>query len=111
MSTVEAPAERKTKRAHRSPNGPGLYITDAELIELLGVPEDIARVTIHNFDTKHTGFPKKQAMFGGRRYWPAVRVFLDNLNGVRGDQMSEKAHDAKLRDDRTQRHATVRIGK
>jgi hypothetical protein len=30
----------------------------------------------------HSGFPKKQALWGGRRYWPAVKAYLDRTNGL-----------------------------
>lgn len=62
-----------------------LYLTDAELIRRLGVPEKVARVTIAGLDKKHTrnGFPQKSALFGGRRYWPAVKSWLDRHQGLK----------------------------
>lgn len=71
--------ERKTKRRHRSPNGPGLFITDAELVELLGVPPDIAKQYIAELDRRGAtmGFPPKQKQWGDRRYLPAVKAWLD----------------------------------
>lgn len=64
-----------------------LYITDAELIRRMGVPEKIARQTLRALDAQHrkTGFPQKQALWGGRRYWPAVKAYLDKSNGVTVD--------------------------
>lgn len=64
-----------------------VYLTDAELIRRLGVPAHIARTTI-DFYEKKAGFPPKQAMWGGRRYWPAVKAWLDKQNGltIPGDQ-------------------------
>jgi hypothetical protein len=61
-----------------------LYITDAELIRRLGVPEKIARAVIQELDdkTKQTGFPQKQKLWGGRRYWPAVKAYFDRTNGL-----------------------------
>lgn len=62
---------------------PTLYITDAELIRRMGVPEKIARATIRSFDNNPiAGFPPKQPLFGDRRYWPAVKAYLDRLNKV-----------------------------
>lgn len=58
-----------------------LYLTDAELIRRLGVPDKIARQTISVLEAKH-GFPRKNALFGGRRYWPAVKAYLDRLERV-----------------------------
>ncbi len=60
-----------------------LWVTDAEMIRRMGVPEKIARVTIHMLDRNpSSGFPKKQKSWGDRRYWPAVRQWLDKLNNV-----------------------------
>lgn len=71
--------ERKSARRHRSPNGPGLFITDAELVEMLGVPPDVARQQISVLDRQAltTGFPPKQKQWGDRRYLPAVKAWLD----------------------------------
>jgi hypothetical protein len=61
-----------------------LYVTDAELIRRLGVPEKIARQAIMMLDKdpKSSGFPQKSAFWGGRRYWPAVMKWLDKSNGL-----------------------------
>ena len=58
-----------------------LYLTDAELIRRLGVPEKVLRPILPELETKR-GFPRKQALFGGRRYWPAVKLWLDKHNGL-----------------------------
>lgn len=61
-----------------------LYITDAELIRRVGVPEKVMRSTIRSLEANGaSGFPKKNPLFGDRRYWPAVKAYLDRLNGVR----------------------------
>jgi hypothetical protein len=61
-----------------------LYVTDAELIRRLGVPEKIGRAVLATFDReKHRGFPQKQAIWGDRRYWPAVKAFLDRTSGLK----------------------------
>lgn len=66
--------ERRPRTAKRG----GLFVNDAELIELLGVPEDIARAAINKLDcTPGSGFPPKRALWGNRRYWPAVRAYFD----------------------------------
>mgnify|MGYP001570919320 CR=1 FL=1 len=61
-----------------------LWVTDAELIRRMGVPEKIARAALAELD-KHRdrGFPQKQALWGDRRYWPAVRAWLDATNGLK----------------------------
>jgi hypothetical protein len=55
----------------------GLFVTDAELIRRLGVGERAGRIALLGLD-KAGGFPKKDPLFGNKRYWPAVRKFLDN---------------------------------
>lgn len=50
-----------------------LWVTDAELIRRLGVPEKIARATIRVLDRQPSGFPKKEKLWGDRRYWPQSR--------------------------------------
>lgn len=61
-----------------------LYLTDAELIRRLGVPEKTLRPMLVALETKHH-FPRKSALFGGRRYWPAVKAWLDKHNGITMD--------------------------
>lgn len=58
------------------------YVTDAELIRRLGVPEKIGRAVLQELDAKATGFPKKQKLWGNRRSWPAVVVWLDKHDGL-----------------------------
>lgn len=58
-----------------------LYLNDAELIRRLGVPEKILRPILPALETKYA-FPRKQPLFGGRRYWPAVKAWLDKHNGL-----------------------------
>lgn len=58
-----------------------LFITDAEMIRRLGVPEKIARVAIRELDRKPE-FPKKDLLMGGRRFWPAVVHFFCARHGI-----------------------------
>lgn len=75
--------EPKPKRAHRAKNGPGLFVTDLELFEIMGVPPDTGRQVLARFDQdRRSGFPKKQAAWGGRRYYPDVKAWLDRNYGV-----------------------------
>ena len=70
--TLTAPDTRET-----------LYITDAELIRRMGVPEKIARDALRSLDKDRAkGFPQKQKVWGDRRYWPAVKAWLDRTNRV-----------------------------
>ena len=58
-----------------------LWVTDAELIRRMGVPEKIARMRIRALDDNpKSGFPKKDQFFGDRRYWPAVQAWFDAYN-------------------------------
>jgi hypothetical protein len=58
-----------------------LWITDAELIRLTGLPEKRARQLLREWDSKPLGFPRKQEQFGGRRYKPAVVAYFDKHFG------------------------------
>lgn len=50
-----------------------LWVTDAELIRRSGVPEKKARATLRAMDAnKLSGFPKKNKLWGDRRFWPEV---------------------------------------
>jgi hypothetical protein len=72
-----------------------LYVTDAELIRRMGVPEKIARRVIRDLDAKHhtTGFPQKQELWGDRRYWPAVKSWLDRTSAhTMGLSQGRKRH-------------------
>lgn len=61
-----------------------LFVTDAEIIRRTGVPEKVMRVTIRSLDKNGaSGFPRKQPLFGNRRYWPSVKSYLDRLHGVK----------------------------
>lgn len=57
-----------------------LYRTEEEIAELVGVGIEkwraIARVL------ERDGLPKRDALFCDRRYWPAVKAFLDRREGL-----------------------------
>lgn len=58
-----------------------LWLTDAELIRRMGVPEKTAREAIRMLDAQRSGFPQKQKVWGDRRYWPAVQAYFDRNYG------------------------------
>jgi hypothetical protein len=58
-----------------------LFLLDSELIRRLGVPEKVLRPILPGLESRY-GFPRKQALFGNRRYWPAVKAWLDKHNGL-----------------------------
>lgn len=62
-----------------------LYVLDAELIRILGLPERVGRVAIRDWAARDPSFPRKQELLGGRRYLPAVRAWLDRRNGLKMD--------------------------
>lgn len=60
-----------------------LYLLDSELIRRLGLPEKTARVALAALDKNpRSGFPPRQKLWGDRRYWPAVKAYLDRTNGI-----------------------------
>jgi hypothetical protein len=61
---------------------PTLWVTDAELIRRIGVPEKTARETLRMLDAKNDGFPRKQKVWGDRRYWPDVKAYFDRRYGT-----------------------------
>lgn len=70
-----------------------LWVTDAELIRRIGVPEKIARQAIRALDAQRgSGFPQKKKLWGDRRYWPAVRAYLDRTNGLSIDASPSRRH-------------------
>ena len=58
-----------------------LYVTDAEMLRRIGVSEKIGRTAVKELERRQV-FPAKDPLFGNKRYWPAVRAFLDARNGV-----------------------------
>lgn len=75
-----------SREDNRHRQEPTLWVTDAELIRRLGVPEKIARDLLHMFDHDPSkGFPQKKKLYGNRRYWPAVKAYLDATNGLKID--------------------------
>lgn len=91
MSQIQT-IDRKTTRRHRAKAGTGVYVTDQELIEYLGVPADIARRALAALDhNPRSGFPQKQPFWGDRRYLPAVQKWLDAHNGLKMDAPQRRA--------------------
>jgi len=54
----------------------GLFVSDVELYRRLGVGPRTGRIAVRSL--QHSGFPPKDPLFGNKRYWPAVRAFLDD---------------------------------
>jgi hypothetical protein len=60
-----------------------LFVTDTELARRLGVSEKVWRVAKVGLDRDPT-FPKKDPLFGNKRYWRAVRAWFDRHYGLGG---------------------------
>lgn len=70
-----------------------LFVTDAELIRRLGVPEATGRAALYMLDReRRSGFPPKQKLWGDRRYWPAVKAWLDRTGGLTLDTSPQRMH-------------------
>lgn len=85
-----------------------LFVTDAELIRRLGVPAEAARRTIRMLDVQRTGFPRKQKIWGDRRYWPAVEEWLAKTNGMLWDDAARLIPEERSRN-RPPRHSPLRL--
>ena len=75
--------EHMTNTAIQPDTRETLFVTDAELVRRIGVPEKIARSVIKQLDARSGDWPKKQKLWGDRRYWPAVRAYLDRHGGLK----------------------------
>lgn len=59
-----------------------LYLSDAEIARRVGVGEDTWRSAVRALERERAGFPPRDRLFGGKRYWPAVKAALDAHNGI-----------------------------
>jgi hypothetical protein len=69
----------------------GLFVSDVELYRRLGVGPKTGRIAVLALEPH--GFPLKQPLFGKKRYWPAVRFFLDRYYGVIDGRALQPAAD------------------
>lgn len=62
----------------------GLFLSDRQIIKKLGVSFPVGYRALRMLDQRRGGvpFPQKQAIFGGRRYWPAVVRWLNLFCGA-----------------------------
>lgn len=65
------------------PKSDTLFVTEAQCAERLGLNLDQFKTAIISAEIE--GFPKKDEVFGSRRYWPAVKAWLDNRYGLSGE--------------------------
>lgn len=60
-----------------------LWVTDDELIKASGVPVAEMRVALQKLDSERlSGFPRKNPLYGNRRYFPAVLEYWRVTNPV-----------------------------
>lgn len=57
-----------------------LYKTEAEIARLVGVP--LREWASAALVLERKGLPLQDPQFGDRRYWPAVKAFLDRRAGL-----------------------------
>ena len=68
-----------------------LYMTDGEIAAELGVTAASFVATAATLE--RDGFPRPDPLFANRRYWPAVRAYLDRRAGIA--QSSPQALDGE----------------
>src|SRR5688572_27450908 len=70
-----------------------LFVTDAEIRRRLGIPEKRWRQVKRDLDKRKPGrrpFPPKQAMFGGRRWWPDVYAYFNDIAASEGSNATSQ---------------------
>lgn len=70
-----------------------LFMTDAEAAKALGIPTDEFKATVIVLERE--GFPLPDPIFKNRRYWPAVKAFLDRRYGLGGEKNILSKPDGK----------------
>ena len=63
-----------------TPDPAGLYVSDEEMFKRLNVCKQKGRAAVQQLEPY--GFPKQDPLFSNKRYWPAVRRYLDNRHGI-----------------------------
>jgi hypothetical protein len=94
---------------HDKPEAPevGIFVSDREMYRRLGVGPKTGRLAVHALEP--SGFPLKQPLFGNKRYWPAIRFFLDRYYGlIDGHRAEAAAADRRLSNPRQSNDADER---
>jgi len=76
------------------------FLTDAEIAVRWGVCDKTARVAMKALE-KAGGFPRKDALFGNKRYWPAVDAFMKRRAGLNVAPVSTTDGQENWDDDET----------
>jgi hypothetical protein len=75
-----APSANDEADDHSGRHPDALYKTEEEIAALIGLGVDKWRDIAHVLEK--SGLPRRDPLFGKRRYWPAVRAFLDRRYGL-----------------------------
>lgn len=62
-----------------------LFVTEAQCAERLGLSTEQFKTAL--LAATKSGFPMKDPLFENRRYWPAVRAWLDRRYGLYGSDV------------------------
>lgn len=62
------------------PRTTGLFVTDAQLAERMGIATELLKSALPAL--QKSGFPAPDPLFQNRRYWPAVKAWLDRRYGL-----------------------------
>lgn len=78
-----------------------LFVTEAQCAKRLGISFDTYKTAI--IAASKAGFPQPDPLFGNRRYWPAVRAWLDrrygfNVADINGPYPPDEVEPWKLKD-------------
>lgn len=58
----------------------GMFVTEAQCAERLGLTHDQFKLAL--LAAAKAGFPPPDPLFANRRYWPAVKAWLDRRYGL-----------------------------
>ena len=85
MASLETEGPKSRRRVRRY----GLMMLDVEIFDELGIPEKLGRKAFAQLDKplpNRRRFPQPIALFGGRRFWPAVeRYLMEEFGGALPD--------------------------
>ena len=70
-----------------------LFVTDAALAERIGLSTEQIKSILPTLSK--AGFPTPDPLFENRRYWPAVKVWLDRRYGMGDGRQSYRGLDGK----------------
>jgi hypothetical protein len=79
LTHVEAPELAQDELADVT-----FWVSDDELIQRVGGPRDLLRMTLAALDNDPaSGFPRKVKIWGDRRYWPGIKDYWKAVYGCK----------------------------